>query len=71
MYSSTTGYADTGTLAVYVGCAAERLGDVAASVVRDELGDVAAHGITDAELARAQGQLRGELVLGLEDTSRA
>ncbi|WP_408630001.1 M16 family metallopeptidase [Actinomycetospora lemnae] len=68
VYSSTTGYADTGTLAVYVGCAPERLG-AAAAVVRDELGDLAAHGITDAELARAQGQLRGELVLGLEDTS--
>jgi len=68
VYSSTTGYTDAGTLAVYVGCAPERLG-AAASVVRDELGDLAAHGITDAELARARGQLRGELVLGLEETS--
>ncbi len=68
VYSSTTGYTDAGTLAVYVGCAPERLG-AAASVVRDELGDLAAHGITDAELTRARGQLRGELVLGLEETS--
>jgi predicted Zn-dependent peptidase len=51
-----------------VGCAPERLG-AAAAVVRDELGDLAAHGITEAELVRARGQLRGELVLGLEDTS--
>jgi predicted Zn-dependent peptidase len=68
VYSSTTGYTDAGTLAVYVGCAPERLG-AAAAVVRDELGDLAAHGITDAELSRARGQLRGELVLGLEETS--
>jgi predicted Zn-dependent peptidase len=68
VYSSTTGYTDAGTLAVYVGCAPERLG-AAASVVREEIGDLAAHGITDAELARARGQLRGELVLGLEETS--
>jgi predicted Zn-dependent peptidase len=68
VYSSTTGYTDTGTLAVYVGCAPERLG-AAAAVVRDEIGDLAAHGITDAELGRARGQLRGELVLGLEDSS--
>jgi predicted Zn-dependent peptidase len=67
VYSATTGYTDTGTLAVYVGCAPERLG-AAAAVVRDELGDLAAHGITDAELTRARGQLRGELVLGLEES---
>ena len=68
VYSSTTGYADAGALAVYVGCAPERLG-AAAAVVRDEIADLAAHGITDAELTRARGQLRGELVLGLEETS--
>jgi predicted Zn-dependent peptidase len=66
--SPTTGYTDSGTLAVYLGCAPERLG-AAATVVSGELGDLAAHGITDAELSRARGQLRGELVLGLEETS--
>lgn len=68
VYSSATGYADLGTMAVYVGCAPERLGK-AVGVVRDELADLAARGITPAELVRAQGQLRGELVLGLEETS--
>ncbi|GAA4791070.1 pitrilysin family protein [Actinomycetospora chlora] len=68
VYSATTGYTDTGTLAVYVGCAPERLG-AAAAVVSAELGDLAAHGVTAPELARARGQLRGELVLGLEETS--
>ena len=42
--------------------------DEVLDVVRAELDDVAAHGLTDAEVARAKGALRGSLVLGLEDT---
>ena len=38
------------------------------STVRIELSRVAAHGITEAELERGKGQLRGGLVLGLEDS---
>ena len=68
VYASASGWSDLGALSVYVGCAPERLG-VASRVLRDEIADLAAHGVTDAELARAQGQLRGELVLGLEETS--
>jgi predicted Zn-dependent peptidase len=37
-------------------------------VVRTELSRVAAHGITPEELVRGKGQLRGGLVLGLEDS---
>jgi len=67
VYSSHTGYSDTGLLAVYAGCAPERLAEVTA-VVRSVLAEVAAGGLTPAEVARAQGNLRGGLVLGLEDT---
>ena len=67
VYSTYTTYADTGSLAVYAGCAPERLGEVA-GVVREVLADVAANGVTPAEVARAKGNLRGGLVLGLEDT---
>jgi predicted Zn-dependent peptidase len=67
VYSSTIGYADTGSFAVYAGCAPERLDEVA-SVVHGILADVAAGGLTPAEVTRAQGNLRGGLVLGLEDT---
>ncbi len=67
VYSSTVGYADTGSVAVYAGCAPERLGEVTA-VIRGILDDVAAGGLTTAEVARAKGNLRGGLVLGLEDT---
>jgi predicted Zn-dependent peptidase len=67
VYSSTATYADAGSLAVYAGCGPERLGEVA-TVVRGVLADVAANGLTDAELDRARGALRGGLVLGSEDT---
>jgi predicted Zn-dependent peptidase len=68
VYSSTATYADAGSLAVYAGCGPERLGEVA-TVVRGVLADVAANGLTAAELNRARGALRGGLVLGSEDTT--
>ncbi|MQA14483.1 MAG: insulinase family protein [Pseudonocardiaceae bacterium] len=67
VYSATAGYADAGMLSVYAGCGPERLGQVVA-VVSSVLADMAAGGLTDAELARGKGQLRGALVLGAEDT---
>jgi predicted Zn-dependent peptidase len=68
VYSSTVRYADAGALSVYAGCAPERLGEVVA-VVRDVLAEVAADGLTEAEVVRARGALRGGLVLGCEDTA--
>ncbi|EHR60726.1 M16 family metallopeptidase [Saccharomonospora cyanea] len=68
VYSSVASYADAGHLDVYVGCQPDRLGEVA-GVVGEVLAEVAEHGLTDAEVARAKGQLRGGLVLGLEDTA--
>jgi predicted Zn-dependent peptidase len=68
VYSFASQYADTGLLGVYVGCQPARVRDVL-DLCRHELAKVAADGITDDELARGKGQLRGALVLGLEDTS--
>jgi predicted Zn-dependent peptidase len=67
VYSALAVYADAGSLAVYAGCAPERLEEVT-TVVRGVLEEVAADGLTAAEVARAQGALRGGTVLGLEDT---
>jgi predicted Zn-dependent peptidase len=53
---------------VYAGCQPDRLGSVA-GVVHEVLDDVARSGLGEDEVARAKGQLRGNLVLGLEDTS--
>jgi predicted Zn-dependent peptidase len=66
VYSSVACYADTGSLSIYAGCSPQRLGEVAA-VVGDVLASVARDGLSDAELTRGKGQLRGGLVLGLED----
>ncbi|OZM74395.1 peptidase M16 [Amycolatopsis antarctica] len=68
VYSSIASYADAGHLSVYAGCQPERLGEVA-GVLREVLAEVAEDGFTDAEVTRAKGQLRGGLVLGLEDTA--
>jgi predicted Zn-dependent peptidase len=68
VYSSSVSYADAGTWSVYAGCAPERLGEVV-GVVRDVLAGAAAEGITEAEVRRAKGSLRGGTVLGLEDTA--
>jgi predicted Zn-dependent peptidase len=67
VYSATACYADAGSLSVYAGCAPERV-DELVRVVRGVLDDLAAGGLSDAEVRRAQGALRGGLVLGLEDT---
>jgi predicted Zn-dependent peptidase len=68
VYSSVASYSDTGHLSVYTGCQPDRLGEVA-RVVREVLADIAKDGVSEAEVARAHGQLRGSLVLGLEDSS--
>ncbi|HVU73024.1 MAG TPA: pitrilysin family protein [Mycobacteriales bacterium] len=68
VYSFASAYADAGLFGVYAGCAPKRVKEVLA-VTRDVLADVAAHGLTDDEMLRGKGQLRGALVLGLEDTS--
>ncbi len=66
VYSAVDCYADIGSLSIYAGCSPGRLGEVA-TVVGDVLVDLARDGLSDAELARGKGQLRGGLVLGLED----
>jgi predicted Zn-dependent peptidase len=67
VYSAVDCYADIGSLSIYAGCSPNRLGEVAV-VVGDVLDGLARGGLSDAELARGKGQLRGGLVLGLEDT---
>ncbi|MGY2081361.1 M16 family metallopeptidase [Modestobacter sp. SYSU DS0657] len=65
--SSLTHYAGTGTFSVYAGCSPKRVPEVL-RLVRAELAEVAARGLRSDEVARGRGQLKGGLVLGLEDT---
>jgi predicted Zn-dependent peptidase len=67
VYSYTSQYSDTGLFAVYAGCAPGKAEEVLA-ITRDELARAATEGVTDAEVERGKGMLRGSLVLGLEDT---
>jgi predicted Zn-dependent peptidase len=67
VYSYHAQYADTGLFGVYAGCVPRKVDDVLA-ICREELDKVAAAGITFEELERGKGQLRGSIVLGLEDT---
>ncbi|MGA8255781.1 MAG: pitrilysin family protein [Nocardioides sp.] len=68
VYSFTSHHAESGLVGVAVGCLPAKLDEVLATV-RLELSRVAAHGITEEELVRGKGQLRGGLVLGLEDSA--
>jgi predicted Zn-dependent peptidase len=62
-----TSLTDVGEFGVYVGCHPAKVDEVV-RVVRGEIDGLLTSGVTDAELARAKGQLRGSLLLGLEDT---
>jgi predicted Zn-dependent peptidase len=67
VYSYAAHYSDAGTLGVSVGCLPSKVSDVLA-VVRAELQRLANDGISAEELRRGQGQLRGDVVLSLEDS---
>lgn len=68
IYSMHSSFADTGTFDVYAGTAPERARDVLA-IVREEVESVVNAGLTEEEIVRGKGHLKGSLVLGLEDTS--
>lgn len=67
VYSFVQSFADTGYFGVYTGTMPSKLGQ-SLEVVQNTLKDIAKNGITEAEVARGQGQLRGGFVLGMEDT---
>ncbi|MEW2352689.1 pitrilysin family protein [Spirillospora sp. NPDC029432] len=67
VYSYTSQYADTGVFGVYAGCQPAKIDEVL-SICRDEIARIAEEGIEGEELDRGKGQLRGAMVLGLEDS---
>jgi predicted Zn-dependent peptidase len=68
VYSFTSQHAETGMWGVYVGCLPAKADEVLA-ICTDEIAKAVSGGLTDAELERGKGQLRGSIVLGLEDPS--
>jgi predicted Zn-dependent peptidase len=67
VFSFGSAYTDAGMVGVYAGCLPKKAPQVL-DVIREELAAVARNGITADELLRGKGQLRGSIVMGLEDT---
>ena len=67
VYSYAQGYSDDGMFGVYVGCLPGKV-DTVLDVCLTEMQRVADHGLTDDEIRRGKGQVRGATVLGQEDT---
>ena len=67
VYSYAQSYADNGMFGIYVGCLPGKVESVL-QVCRDELNALVTDGLTDDEIRRAKGQVRGATVLGQEDT---
>jgi predicted Zn-dependent peptidase len=67
VYSFAAGYSDAGLMGLYAGCSPQKTADVA-ELMLGEFRRLAAEGITDEELSRAQGQLGGGSALALEDS---
>jgi len=67
VYSFASHHADAGVVGVAVGCLPAKF-DAVLETVRAELAKIAADGLTAEELERGKGQLKGGLVLGLEDS---
>ncbi|HEV2537788.1 MAG TPA: pitrilysin family protein [Streptosporangiaceae bacterium] len=68
VYSFSGQHADTGVWGIYVGCLPSKADEVLA-ICTEEIGRIVEGGLTDAELTRGKGQVRGSIVLSLEDPS--
>ncbi len=67
VYSYAQQFAGAGMLGFYAGCTPKKATEVI-RIIREILNDVAINGLTHEELLRAQGAVKGTLVLSQEDT---
>ena len=67
IYSYPTSYADTGYFALYAGAGRDKAAEVA-RLVLDELALIRKEGFSKSEFRRAKDQLRGNYLLGQENT---
>jgi predicted Zn-dependent peptidase len=68
VYSFVSQYTDTGQIGVYLGTREDNLSD-ALAITAEQIADIAAGNLGDAELARAKENLKGRIVLSMESTS--
>jgi predicted Zn-dependent peptidase len=68
VYAFRMPYADSGAFGVYVGTTPHQANHVL-ELVRQEFASIVADGISEAELDRAKGNMKGGLALSMEDTN--
>jgi predicted Zn-dependent peptidase len=68
IYSEMNPFRDTGSLAVYAGCAIDKAREVL-DLTLAEFHRIKSELVSEEELKRAQDQLKGNMVLGLESSS--
>jgi predicted Zn-dependent peptidase len=66
VYSFRAAFADAGAFGVYAGTTARNMTTVM-ELLTQELADIVANGVTEDELSRAKGGVRGSMALALED----
>ena len=67
VYAYSQGFSDDGMFGLYVGCLPGKVHKVL-EVCREQMEMLAESGLSDEEIARGKGQVRGGTVLGQEDT---
>ncbi len=67
IFSYHSMFTETGLLAIYAGTSPDNASTVV-DLVREEIADLLERGIREDELKRAKGHIKGNLVLGLEDS---
>ena len=67
VYAYAQQFAGSGLLGFYAGCHPTKAVEVV-EIIREVLHDVAENGMTDEEIARAKGAVKGSLVLSQEDS---
>lgn len=68
VYTFGSQYSDTGQVGVYLGTREENLSECI-RILEEQIEDVAAGNLTDAELGRAKENLKGRIMLSLESTA--
>jgi predicted Zn-dependent peptidase len=68
VYSFASQYTDTGQLGIYIGTREDNLA-ACLEIASEQIAEIAAGNLRDAELARAKENLKGRIMLSMESTS--
>ena len=68
IYSYHSGYTDTGLFGIYAGTSPKSVDSVIA-IILEQINNIKRHGVTDEELSRTKQQIKGSILLGLENVS--